>query len=70
MTEYLTLPQVAELLHCSVWQARRLLASGAIRATKPGRQWVTTRAAVEDFWQRTSEAPSSAAPRRRRRRSA
>ena len=43
MPEYLTVDEVATLLRCSVRAVRRLIASGKLPATKPGKSWLIER---------------------------
>ena len=45
LTDRMTVPQVAEYLHCSEWKARRLL-GGDIPAFFDGRRWTAARGDV------------------------
>ena len=43
MPEYLTVDEVSDVLRCSVRAVRRLIASGKLPATKPGKAWLISR---------------------------
>ena len=49
----LTTEDVAEILHCSPDQARRLMGT-AIKASKPLNRWLTTRREVDRYLARTT----------------
>ena len=39
--EWFTADQVAEQLHCAKFTIQRDMRSGALKASKPGRSWIT-----------------------------
>lgn len=63
--ENLTVPEVARIMRCSEWKVKKLIAGGALRASKPGRAWVVPRSSVQAHLDATS---NQATARRRRRR--
>ena len=60
--------EVAELLRCNTFTARRLMSSGEIEAAKIAGKWVAKQSAVEDYIESMTGART--VTRRRRRRSA
>lgn len=57
--EYLTIPEVAELLRITERTAYTLAREGKLPAIKVGNQWRVARATLED-WSRTGGLPPSA----------
>lgn len=66
-TTYLTVPEIAERMRCSEWQAKRICRSGALRATKPNGRWLSTPEWVDEYMAGGENRVQSAARRRRRR---
>lgn len=48
--------QAAEVIGCSARSARRLAASGVLRATRPGHEWLIEADSAEDFARRRRSA--------------
>lgn len=51
-TEYLSVVQVATLLHLSEFQVRNLLRSGRLRGFHPGKRWLVKPEAVKEYVER------------------
>lgn len=47
--QYLTAPEVAEVLRVDVWAVVKLCRDGKLVATKPGQKWLITPAALEAY---------------------
>lgn len=60
----LTVPEVAERLRVSPWSVKRMIHSGVLRASKPGKQWLIDERDLDADLDATANRP------RRRRRSA
>lgn len=58
--------EVADLLRCNAFTARRLMASGEIEAAKVAGKWIAKRSAVDDY-QRSLIGGGTQQRRRRRR---
>ena len=54
MSKPLKVPQVAELLGICQWLVRDLARKGAIKADKPGRDWLFSETAVLNYKKRNS----------------
>jgi excisionase family DNA binding protein len=72
MTTLLTVPQVAERLHCHPYKVRQLCATGQLRGSKPLGQWLIDPADLDTYLaaHTNQPAPPVALVRRRRRRHA
>lgn len=47
--EWLTADQVAEQLHCAKFTIQRDMREGVLKASKPGRSWITKQEWVEAY---------------------
>ena len=58
--------EVAELLRCNTFTARRLMASGEIEAAKVAGKWIAKRSAVDDYQHSLTGGRTQQRRRRRR----
>ena len=47
--DLLTVPEVADTLRTGPWQITKMCRKGTLRATKPGKQWLIPRSAVDEL---------------------
>lgn len=60
-SQLLTAQEVAERLRCKPFAVLKLCRSGKLRATKPGKSWLITEDAVEEYLQSGLNQPQDAA---------
>jgi hypothetical protein len=60
----MTVPELAQLLDCSIPRAQALIRTGAVRDRKGLNGWVTASAAVEDYLAKRANAATQTAPKK------